>query len=721
MPPVKRPDCGAMSNAVDARSDEVEEDAFEWTLSFAGAACPGCNEFQEPGPCAHCDQVVPIAGEPSKETLARIAALGPLAEQAQALERTFDTIGHGGIAISTDQFAAVVSELEVGQTLAELMEIGPALQRLDLNDPRVVGRQARAVAARYLRKVEHLYETAEDLASFAPEGSAREVQTVTLAGCRWGASVVRTVLRVLAAESASDARAMQAELQALLNDMPLTRAMAAIDAMTAEARPDIERRLELVLQRPGPFSDEWGFVDLPSVFEAYSAAELPLSAIGADAKQYFRGLVDPDLPADSAIPLLLGMVAFAGLDRPLRAAQILRRVLGLLKAAYADDPERTTAVLEGATADAALVYGATSRAMRGLKLLAAGEAAGFVDDRAALAQVLGAFLDFAEGPFRTYAWACVRLEGGPDGRCADARPPTLGEMKQRLSAVPGLSTVADMVDSDLRNAAGHSQYHWDPTNEVLRDLRTGRRWTIEELETSVAGLSEAVIGLDAAFACFLSKPALQAKLGIPSPDETRELQVALIEALFAAYGLRVLEITAECSETTLDVDDVRLPQVMPVLGGIGRAVHADVKAIRLRDRGGRVLLTVDASQLREVADAAEDVRDLAIAELCCRIDPDREGRSDSQALALLLLAVGIAPIERVEPFSNGELRRLIRRFEYVRQVADERVPTLVPRLRRVIAAAYGARARRHNGHRDFVRRWIEICMWASQQEPRHIT
>jgi hypothetical protein len=145
-----------------------------------------------------------------------------------------------------------------------------------------------------------------------------------------------------------------------------------------------------------------------------------------------------------------------------------------------------------------------------------------------------------------------------------------------------------------------------------------------------------VIGADAGYSCFLAGGAVE--LAPPqwlASGEAPQANVLLAEALFAAFGFRVIGVADLGATVTIESpgkpDKTRL--LLP-LGGIS-AVLGEVEAFRVMSGDGTPLLDVAGPTLAEAREARESVRDLAILGPLLS-DAERTGHDPGEALMRIL-------------------------------------------------------------------------------------
>ncbi|HYN23201.1 MAG TPA: hypothetical protein VE078_19740, partial [Thermoanaerobaculia bacterium] len=590
--------------------DETETDeddgGFSYMLEFAAAKCLGCGEAGEPGPCAKCGQEIGATEERLPSTEARIAALGPMAERIDRLSLGFDQVPPGHIPITSDQMTTAITDGDVFGLIQEMPRLGHELGTLDLNDPKVVGQGLRRLTLHKVERVEELLATCQLLGRFAPEGPAGELRDLSIKSGAYGASLLQRTVETLVAPDVGSARAAQARLQELLDSFPYgDQISAALEQVPEWSGPDPDARAALVLGRPGRYSDDFGLPDLRRVFAAFADEEQPFEAIAARARAYFAHLLDPDTPPEIGLEamLILPALGLATLDRPLLGHRLSEQTHQLLAAAWDKDAEATQRLIDRTGDEGRLVLAAAGRIETGFRMLGLAEAQGLIDDQAVLKTVMEAYLDLAEGAFRTYGWLARDLAAivanRPPG--SEDASPTLANLVDQLAAAgdPSCLALAEAVDPKLRNARGHSQYSWNQDTGQIEDLRTGNVWSPEDLERTMLALVSVVLGADAGYLCFLASG--QAELTLPewiSSGQTAEANTLMAHISFGGFGFEVLEVRDAGATVVISrpevIDTVRL--LSPTAGLAG--VLKDLERLRVLDPDGDVLLDIDPETVR---------------------------------------------------------------------------------------------------------------------------
>jgi hypothetical protein len=695
----------------DLTDDDEDGGAFSFALQFAAAACPGCSRPGEPGPCPDCGAEVPPTDELSELTEARIQAVGPLADEAFALTARFDELPKGNVPLSNDQFNTAVIDTDLFGLVGEMATLGRDLEALDLNDPKVIGSDLRRLIRERLGRVRELLELCRELSFFAPEGPAAQLRTLAVETGRYGARLTQQYIRLVVSPTIIEARNGQRELQELLSSFPFQEGISrALAEMPDWVLRDVDSRVSLILDQPRRYTDDFGLLDAGRVFGVFADQPQPFLALAEAARNYFSHLLGPD-PSDdirTEALLILPAVALATLDRALVPHRVARQLHELLWDAWNVAPETVKELVQRTTAQGPLLFAAAARLERGLHLLAAGGESGLVDDETVLKTVMETYRGIAEASFRTYGWLVCDLARLVEKGSIDAtdQPPSLGDLEQQLAASGRelAQVLAAASDSPLRNATAHEQYRWDAEAEGVQDLRTGQRWTLEQVERSVLGLIGAVIGADAGYSCFLAGG--QIELAPPSWLATGEAPYAntiLTEAVFATFGFRVVALTdlgaTVAIEAPPEADKTRL--LLPVAGI--SALLGDVDAFRVLSDDGAILLDVAGAAVREATGARQPVKDLAVLAPLLS-DAERSGHDSAEALLRVLTVqvaqVVLTAIESVEAQDAGPrtalqvAERLGYVIEFARARADRKdasVRKLLERLGRARASAFAVR------------------------------
>jgi hypothetical protein len=718
-----------------SKNDDDAARSFSISLTFTGAPCPNCGHIAAPGPCAKCGTEVPPSDEPSELLDARRKAIGPLATQARELLDEFDGIAHQHIPLSADHFVTAVIDVKLFRRVGLMPQLGHRLSEVNFDDPKAVGRDARRLVSDHLDHVRELLGVCQELAMFDPDGPAAELQDLALESGRYGARIVEVLVRAITAEKIDEAQAAAAQLQELLEGFPQGERLGEVLPLVEKwSRPDYDSRIGLALARPGRYTDDLGFPDPGRIFAAFSDADEPFKALAARARAYFGHLLGsaPDEFAEEAL-LVFPAATLAGLDRPLRAHRVARDLTALMHNASAASPGAVQQLVERTTAAGPLVFAAASRVQKALRHLALGGEAGLVDDEHALKELLGAYLDLVESHFRTFGALALDLIEIPKGGALSQgdQPPMLGELEQRLAAAahPLAEELANSSDSGLRNAAGHSQYRWDPDRETVIDLRTAATWSVEELEDAIDRLVGAIAGLDAGYSCFV----VDGQVELDPPDWLRTgdapyASLLLTEATLGAYGLHVVDATADGSQILVEEPDrVDPTRILPPLAGI-ISLLSPPETVQIRSpETGDVLLEVDAAALVEATTADEHVKDLAVFGPLLSVAryaglDERATLLDALALQIRVVTVTALPdlqrtrFDRAAMFAVAHRLRYIKRFAAKHTLGKEKpVKKLVERLARAEGAARAASFRDRGALNRLLEQMSGLASWAESR------
>lgn len=707
-----------------ATEEDEGEDAFMISIPFAGARCENCDEVGEEGSCRQCGGQVPPPEESLDLVEARIKAMTPLLREIEALEAQVRGLAFGSTVVSADQFVATVTDLDIFGLMWEVFRLPRQVETLDFESRQAVGGPTRSAIAKFVPTVSRLVAATQELAGFDPEGPGHRLLGLTVDASRWAVGTVRSALEVVVAPSPAEARQRGTTLQEYMDGSPaVVEAGLTLDEVADAARPDLNSRLELVIERSGPFTDELGFLDFASVFGAFSSDEQPLESIDAIARQYFSDYLDGlDLAPGAAVLLALPMSGLAILDRPLNAHRVLRETINALRTSWVSNEAATLDVLRSTNKQAELVLGGFSRAQNGLRLLGLAEQAGWIDDDNAIMQVLNAYRELVEAPFRSYAWTvyCLRDPSAVDAAASET-PPMVAELAERMAAAghPLFELLSLSVDRGLRNAASHAQYRWVREANELEDLRTGQRWSLDELETAVADLGAALLGLDAGLACFAAHEPVASAVGQPlSVEEFGTFTQPFFVALFAAQGYRVLEIRDKMSTFVVDAESVPLIRAIPLVGGIAALDGLTHSHITLANPAGDPILSIAVEALREAASTAPEVKDIVVARLCRHVESDP--RSDRDFAALLVALVAFHAVREMAEGTVGPdyLPRVLTRLEYIHGLEEVGASGARPDIARTISAGYQLQSGKHNMIRSFVIRLTRLLEWSAEHNLR---
>jgi hypothetical protein len=689
----------------DTHPDEDPLDLITIELGLMAAICPVCEVPREPGPCPDCGTEVPVSEEVAEGVKARRAALTGLPERIAAVEAGFGELPAGAIPLSNDQFATVVDDVGLFGLIVDLLGLGEELEGLALDDPAMIGGRLRRLIEARISRAEALLGACGELALFDPHGPAAVLRDYAARTGHFGVRLTGLYVEVLTASDIREVRAAESQMQGMVDEFrELNGAMPALfEEMEGWILRDVDARISIVLGEPGVYTDEYGDVDVARVFGAFGARESPYEILAARARRYFGHLLG-EAPPDVAFESLLifAAIAIGTLDRPLGPLRIAAGVRDLMLGALAVDPAGAQQLVDRTMSEGALVFAAGERIRRGFGLLRLAEASGEVVEEQVLATVLGAYVELAEGAYRTYGWMLLDaslLRRGEPASATD-RPPSLGELGQRLGAVgeEAIGRFAAAADGDLRNAIAHAQYRWEAETAEIVDLRSGRRWDLAALEAATEVLIEAAIGADAGYGCLLASPAVDLKPPrwlLEGRDARAYRPIA--EACFGALGFEVAGVEdAGATVVVSGLEGLDRARLLGPLYGLA-AVVGRAEEFRVRGPDGEVLVDVSAAAFEELREAPERVRDLATLGPLVD-DMVRRGASTGRVLAsilpmqLSLVIAGEMDAMGEEGLSTASMLRLADRLQFVLSFNRSRIPAEERFLRDVLKRVSRARA-----------------------------
>lgn len=690
--------------------NDTESGDLSWVLEFAGENCPQCGTVSEPGTCAVCGTLVGASDEVSESAAARCKALAPVIESVDAVLRRIRLLESGVVPIAPDQFAAGVAELNVFGDIREVVEFGSRLEALDLNNSKEIGGKVRTAALREVKSLERLLASGELLAMFDPEGPGRELQEAIVVASTRVADVAKTMLEMLTASTATDARAIEQDLQSSFDAAAESVADDDLFARIEEwGVRNVDGRIALALGIEGQYTNDLGMIDYAAVFGAFSDSDDPAIQLAESALRYL-GYLANDLHTEATsehLFLILPAVLLASLDSPVRAHSVARGTVQLMREAYERDSTAVSALVEMATSAGPLIFAAASRIAQGLRVLQLAESAGLDNEDLVLREVMNAYAELSEAHFRTLGHVLLSASAICDGGNydVDATPPTLGEMEHGLKASKHevAHLFAQSVDRDLRNASNHSQYRWVNDTESVEDLRTGQSWNLVELEDAISDLVTAIAGCDAGY-CGFTVFDLEGD-DVPtwlSQDEVPDASLLLAQALFGIFGARVLETDLRSGKVVIaDLDTRDVSKLLAPLVGLS-AVFSLPERIKIENESGELVLDVSLSSLRASNEAPESHRDLAVV---APIYDARLNRGDDPTEALLdvtaiMIRAVVAPFAQAifdDEMSPAVASRAADRMrfaaEFVRQnkpKGDKGSARLFDRLTKVSGSLYAA-------------------------------
>jgi hypothetical protein len=716
---------------------DVDDDAdyFEITLALSGAACPVCCVPREPGPCPECGAEVPVCEEVNDLARARQAALGPLLQEVETLRAAFNVPPNARINISPGQYAAAITDSGLFRLMSEMPALGYVLSHLDVNDPKTIGGPVRRAVQGQIEALQQLLEACQELGIFKPAGPAAELRELAVEAGQWGADVVLSLLRAVTAGTFPEARSSQEELQRLLHETPLTAHAEMLDHLPEWVVSDVDERVSLALDRPGRYSDDFGFLDFARVFGAFAGEEQPFIRVAEQARRFLGHLLWSGAPPqpETDVVLVLPAATLAALDRPFHAHRLARMVRELFDEAWARDPDAVRGLVQRTTAQGPLVFAAAARIQKGFNLMTLQDEAGLLDADDVITGLLRTYLDAAETSFRTLGWLVVDLDAIAEGGSVmpATQPPTLGSLEQQLAATahPAGPTLVACSDSDLRNACGHAQYRWEASTETLVDLRTEQRWALEELEDRMDGLVAGITGTDTGYCASV----VDRQIELPEPSWLRSGEAPaavqfLAAAILGACGQEVIAVNQDSSEIVLAAEAVDPATVLPALAGLAASTVTG-REIQVLAHDGRVLLAVEVSSLEEALAAPDELKDLAV--LAPFLSAARSVKNDAaealaQVVAIQVMAIcmNAVPALTADPGSKDLLGQVARRLDYVRSFARENQsePPLAERvfvhLSRARSEAVQASRGEHKALRRLGKEFSALIQWAGKQDVR---
>ena len=712
-----------------------DPDRIRIGLSLAVALCPACAEPAPAGPCPKCGTEVPALeeGEMGKETEARRKALTPLLEKAKGLRARLDEPPVRSVPVTNDQFAACMQDAEVPRQVLTVLKGCKDLAKLDMNDPKEIGVSVRRAIQTVLDLLTVLVRTSEELARLATDGPATELQESMGEAAVTAAEVLISMLGALTATTVPAVETSNKSLQEAFDSF-VAPPEELFDRLEEWSVPDVDARIGLVLDKPGTYTDDFGFIQPGLIFSAFAGEAVLFEKVEERAKAYFSHLLpETEIPHGEGALLILAAVTLGSLDRPLLAHRCADEMAKLTEAAFAADPTGVKEVIARTTAEGPRLFAASARIQTGFRLLAMAAQVEEIDDEAAVREVMSSYKELAEAAFRTHARATLDLVALAGGASIDkhAELPTVGQLKQSLDASGSelARAMGAAVDSELRNAAAHAQYRWD--GEALEVVKTdsGKRWGIEALEQRVDSLVGSVVGVDAGFCCFaIGHHLADETSGWLRSGEAPQVVELLGTALFAASGYSDVEISdggATVKVGGANRDD--LTSLMTPLGGFSFIVP-EAKAYKVVDaEHGDILIDVPEVAIRQARDIAFELKDLAIA-IAFYESNCRRGRDQTEsALVTLAIMAKVISVTAMTDFVDAKgpspavVTKVRERFEFARAfgiaaaASSAEAMKMVKKMERVIAETYKLGQGDRKAFRRLVPQFDSLIAWADEK------
>lgn len=426
----------------------------------------------------------------------------------------------------------------------------------------------------------------------------------------------KVIVAVLAVPGAVRKRELAGEYSALEERLDVDRIGETMEPLM-EIHDDLDQRISLLVGSEGSFSTDYGMVDMPSIFGAFRERQEPLSTMADQGRAYFAHLlerIDPRPKTESgdsdawAVSLLVAGARIASLDSPLAGHRVASAMFLAIEKAIRVDAETTSALLQDFLDKGEVLFEGSLNSEDALKGLFKAEADGDAEDRTYLRVILGNYQQIVETAYRECGWLTYRLMQVHDGEQpqVNSDSPTTGSLVSHLKGKSGHELARNFlsaIDVDLRNAVGHSRYSWDNRHEIVKDTRTGRTWTLDDVSSRVQSVADLVAGGLAGIDCAYAVGLLEdPEPNWPLPGESPDLTKMLARMLFRAAGATVLAVhrdgTIEISEKEAKVEAARL--VGPTLSVFGLMDSAST--MKVVSSGETPVLEISADSLRAATD-----------------------------------------------------------------------------------------------------------------------
>lgn len=708
---------------------QYNDGSFMLRLAMKAGHCPVCEEAREPGECEVCGADVPASEESTELAVRRRKVLASLLERAEGLWRECDAERPSGARITGEQLAGAVAQARLIGLLEDAELACQRLSTFDFDDAAVLGAPVRKAIIAELDLIEEVRDLCFELAAFDVVPDQPEVRKELIAAGKRGVEMLLRLLEALSAQTISEVRGAEGRLQEAIDRS--STYIGLHDRIEALAQiSDLDARIVLVIGGPGPYLEEDGSVSLGRVFGAFAGEEGVYERLADAATTYLRHLLPGELEAVAGAMLILPAVGLASVDRPLLAQRRAKAMAELVAGAVALDREAVGAVLDRNAEEGPMLFAAASRVQAGMRLIRHASELQEIEEELILREVMNGYLEIAESAFRSYGWAVLQMQAVLDGKpLGQGEPPMLGSLLQRLRASESelARALGEAADVDLRNAAGHAQYRWDSEAEEVEDLRTGRRWSVDELGERTEALGDSVVGVDAGFLCAAVAAGIEVDASAASSDPGIRGQLA--EASFALSGYELTELSSDGATATVRAGADSSPlALMRAVASLAALVDAP-EAYRVFDAdSGDALLDVPVERMIAATSGREETRDLQVVQ-CFADSQIRTGAAPSQAAGdgFVLQAKAVAFNAEQALILTGPLEAVVVEIRTRAELVLDflaRYPKIDPhiaktgkrRLESVVGATFRAQRGEPKAVKELSRRLGAMFDWAQGQE-----
>lgn len=697
-------------------ADDQSGGQFQFDLHFELVECPTCGAAMTSASCTTCERQVEHWRPSAGAAAARAAALGGLATQVHELNDSLSTLPAPSLPISEDSFRVVLAESTIFDSVLAINALGPELESMALNERRVIGGDLRRLCIRAVRLLQRLVDEATEVALFTTGGHGAELQRLTLMIAKRGGSTLVAYFEVLVAVLPADAHEAHQRLQESLEVPP--EVDDYLELLDDVPGPDINRRLNTVLGTESQFTDSDGRLHLPALGQAFAGADSPWLAVGVAAARRFAPYFPSGLKhAQDPGALLLPAVLLALAPRPLTAERAVAATVTLFSGECSSRADRLQLLQERLVSDARTMV-VSSRAQRRLERAEDGLSVEAEPTEQSIEDFLSGYRTLCEGPWRDLGWLVLRAIGA-DG---SESKPMVGELAQRLlaSEEPLAVQLGEVADVELRNAAAHDTWHWDPDAELVIG-ENAQEWLLDDVIETIERLQSAMAGCEAGLVAAAVDANLHATAASKAGDQTtRDRLSVAAQLVFGLSGATVVELRDDGHTVVVDESpgQLRTADLMPALVAWASSLGADGNFV-VCSGSGSTIVSVPGSYL-EAADP--DLADLAAlvpfaaAELGSEHPGEHPGRQLLASQLLLVVARACEELEHDVPL-HERMDRVDRRLGYcestARRWADPGLAATIDRIATCRKLARRTRAGNSRAGITFGKRFEALLSWST--------
>lgn len=663
-----------------------------FVLGFAAIECPSCGVAREPGKCPDCGTEIDETSEQNVETRARCAAFSEASARVSVSLRSYVHVPRGHTPVTVRQFVRAVGHLGWFGHAEAVLESLTALQKLDLEDPKVIGAGARRTANRLASETEQLAMARDELALLAVDGELNDIRELAIEIGHHATKTAHQTMQLLTAQNITAARERGVQLKRLLNDFPATTEFSARLAdleANAGSATDVLPGWAIKGARSKSGAPQLAMDDF---IASYSGRENAFEELALDVATLFGSILDVEFDENELLVSAAGSaLTISALDNPLIAHRTMRGFFTTIASANRVDHAETKNVLSELLESVNAMFATRRRIESSLEATRRSELNADVAEGRIAEKLLDAYHDLVETTWRKLARLLLDLLSISKGKSSSKtnEVPRLGNLLEQLEAEGSLvaGEFAESCNKSMRNAFGHRTYIWDAARVCMVDTATNDSWDLSELDQRFSDLVGALAGADAGILSALQ--VNQSLLPAASKSLSNDASKSILGVLYGLKGFELDKLSHDGALVTVKTLNVaELDRLISCVAGQFELFPAlDSIRIESRDEPDRAVM-IDSELVRDFKLAPTHLKELAAMRVCISV---RNGSRELPPLPTHLLAPLVAKVAVVlcaEDLSKGftiaDARRQREALSHAREMAFEFGDVGSPDFRRAI-------------------------------------